>query len=86
MEAPVTVMNTASEGGAWGIAILAAYLVGKRDGEKLEDYLDQRIFGTLSGETIFPYTEDVEGFRIFMERYKAGLEIEKATICVMDWK
>lgn len=86
VEAPVTVMNTASEGGAWGIAILAAYLVGKRDGEKLEDYLDQRIFGTLSGETIFPYTEDVEGFRIFMERYKAGLEIEKATICVMDWK
>lgn len=83
---PVTVMNTASEGGAWGIALLAAYLMDKRDDEKLEDYLDKRIFGTLSGETISPCAEDVEGFRIFMERYKAGLKIEKAAIQVMDWK
>ena len=85
VNAPVTVMDTASEGGAWGIALLAAYLVDQRPGEKLEDYLEKRIFKELSGETIAPDEEDVKGFGIFMERYKAGLEIEKSAINVMDW-
>lgn len=83
--APVTVMDTASEGGAWGIALLAAYLADKKPGERLEDYLDNRIFKELSGETIMPDEKDVEGFRIFMERYKTGLEIEKSAIDVMGW-
>ena len=83
--APVTVMDTASEGGAWGIALLAAYLADKKPGERLEDYLDNRIFKELSGETIMPDEKDVEGFRTFMERYKAGLEIEKSAIDVMGW-
>ncbi len=83
--APVTVMDTASEGGAWGIALLAAYLIDRKEGEKLENYLEERIFGELSGETIEPYKEDVDGFRTFMERYKAGLAIEKAAISSMDW-
>ncbi len=85
VNAPVTVMDTASEGGAWGIALLAAYMIDKGAEEKLEDYLENRIFGELSGETINPYAEDVEGFRIFMERYKAGLAIEKSAIEAMDW-
>ena len=85
VNAPVTVMDTASEGGAWGIALLAAYMMDKEADEKLEDYLEKRIFGELSGETITPYKEDVEGFRIFMERYKAGLAIEKSAIEAMDW-
>ncbi len=85
VNAPVTVMDTASEGGAWGIALLAAYMTDKETDEKLEDYLEKRIFGELSGETIIPYKEDVEGFRIFMERYKAGLAIEKSAIEAMDW-
>lgn len=85
VNAPVTVMDTASEGGAWGIALLAAYMMDKEADEKLEDYLEKRIFGELSGETITPYEEDVEGFRIFMERYKAGLAIEKSAIETMDW-
>ena len=83
--APVTVMDTASEGGAWGIALLAAYLIDKKDGEKLEDYLNNRIFCELSGQTIEPYPEDKAGFDIFMERYKAGLEIEKKAIEIMNW-
>ena len=83
--APVTVMDTASEGGAWGIALLAAYLADKKPGERLEDYLDNRIFKELSGETIMPDEKDVEGFGTFMERYKAGLEIEKSAIDVMGW-
>lgn len=83
--APVTVMDTASEGGAWGIALLAAYLVDKKPGEKLEDYLENRIFKDLSGETLMPYAEDAAGFQIFMKRYQSGLAIEKAAIDVMDW-
>lgn len=78
-------MDTASEGGAWGIALLAAYMLDKKAGERLEDYLENRIFGELSGETIIPYAEDIEGFNIFMERYKAGLAIEKSAIQVMNW-
>lgn len=62
--APVTVMDTASEGGAWGIALLAAYLIDKTKDEKLEDYLENRIFGKLSGETIQPYEEDKKGFNL----------------------
>lgn len=85
VEAPVTVMDTASEGGAWGIAVLAAYLIDRQEGETLGDYLDNRIFTELSGETIAPVKEDVEGFKVFMERYKAGLEIEKSAIKHMTW-
>lgn len=83
--APVTVMETASEGGAWGIALLAAYLIDKQDDEKLEDYLETRIFKEISGNTIEPYPEDVAGFHKFMEHYKEGLEIEKTAITVMNW-
>lgn len=83
--APVTVMGTASEGGAWGIALLAAYLADKMPGERLEDYLETRIFGELSGETVTPDERDIAGFHAFMERYKAGLSIEKAAIEAMDW-
>lgn len=85
VNAPVTVMDTASEGGAWGIALLAAYMINKETGEKLEDYLNNRIFEELSGETVIPYAEEVEGFKIFMQRYKAGLAIEKSAIEAMDW-
>ena len=85
VNAPVTVMDTASEGGAWGIALLAAYLADKKDGEKLEDFLDNRIFKELSGETIEPAKEEIDGFDAFMDHYKAGLEIEKSAIEHMKW-
>lgn len=83
--APVTVMDTAGEGGAWGIAVLAAYLADKRENETLEEFLDNRIFSGMSGETLEPCREDIEGFSVFMERYKAGLEIEKKAVDVMKW-
>ena len=85
VNAPVTVMDTASEGGAWGIAILAAYLVDHKDGERLEDYLEKRIFASMSGSTIAPDAADVEGFETFIERYKKGLPIETAAVQAMDW-
>lgn len=85
VNAPVTVMDTASEGGAWGIALLAAYLTDKKENEKLEDYLENRIFAGMSGVTAEPQPEEAEGFALFMEHYKKGLEIEKAAIEHMDW-
>jgi sugar (pentulose or hexulose) kinase len=82
---PVTVMATASEGGAWGIALLAAYLAdGKKDG-RLEEYLDKRVFKELAGEAMEPDPADVEGFETFTRRYAAGLEVEKAAIAAIDW-
>ena len=82
---PVTVMETASEGGAWGIALLAAYLAdGKKDG-RLEDYLDKRIFAGLTGEAVLPTPEDTAGFETFTKRYVAGLEAEKAAIACINW-
>ncbi len=85
VNAPVTVMDTASEGGAWGIALLAAYLVDHKDGEKLEEYLENRIFAGMAGSTVEPDPEDVTGFEAFMVRYKKGIAIEKAAIDAMDW-
>ncbi|MDD2971277.1 MAG: FGGY-family carbohydrate kinase [Lachnospiraceae bacterium] len=85
VEAPVTVMDTASEGGAWGIALLAAYMMDRREQEKLEEYLENRIFAGLSGETIIPQKEEIAGFQTFMERYKMGLAVEKAAINQMNW-
>ncbi len=85
VNAPVTVMDTASEGGAWGIALLAAYLADHKEGERLEDYLENRIFAGLAGSTVEPDPEDAAGFETFMERYKKGIAIEKAAIEAMDW-
>lgn len=82
---PVTVMDTASEGGAWGIALLAGYMIDRQEGEKLEDYLETKIFKELSGKIIEPYPEDVAGFDEFMKHYKVGLEIEKTAINCMNW-
>ena len=85
VDVPVTVMSTASEGGAWGIALLAAYLVdGKKDG-RLEEYLEKRIFSRLTGDALEPVPAEVEGFDVFTKRYIAGLEVEKAAIEAMDW-
>ena len=82
---PVTVMATASEGGAWGIALLAAYLAdGKKDG-KLEDYLDNRVFKDLTGAAVAPDPADVAGFETFTEHYVKGLAVEKAAIEAIDW-
>lgn len=85
LNSSVSVMSTASEGGAWGIALLAAYMADGKDNEKLEDYLNERIFSELSCEVIDPDPEEVKGFEIFTERYVAGLEIEKAAVNSIKW-
>ncbi len=80
MNAPVTVMDTASEGGAWGMAVLAAYMAEKTEGETLPDYLSNRIFMGQTGTTIQPKPEDVAGFDAFIEKYKSTLPAEKAAV------
>ena len=80
MNAPVTVMDTASEGGAWGMAVLAAYMEEKAEGETLPDYLSDRIFAGQTGTTIAPKPEDVAGFDAFIEKYKSTLPAEKAAV------
>ena len=83
MNAPVAVMETAGEGGAWGIALLAAYMANKEDGETLDAYLNNKIFAGEKGETMNPDPADVEGFDQFIELYKAGLPIEAAAVAAM---
>ncbi|MBQ0059843.1 MAG: ATPase, partial [Lachnospiraceae bacterium] len=80
LETSVTVLDNAGEGGAWGIALLAAYMDDKKEGESLGDYLDQRIFADAEGTTMDCDPADVEGFAAFMEGYKAGLAVEKAAV------
>nr|WP_317363669.1 FGGY-family carbohydrate kinase [uncultured Blautia sp.] len=76
----VSVMETAGEGGAWGIAVLASYLVNKEEGESLEDYLNNKVFTGQKGEEVQPDERDVQGFDEFMVRYKDGLAIERAAV------
>jgi len=80
MNVPVSVMETAGEGGAWGIALLASYMLHKAKNEPLEAYLSDKVFAGENGTTIAPDQRDVDGFTAFMERYKKGLVIERAAV------
>lgn len=83
MNSPVSVMKTAGEGGAWGIALLASYMVNKKDGETLDDFLNNSVFAGDTGVEMAPDAEDVAGFNAFIETYKAGLPIERAAVEAM---
>jgi sugar (pentulose or hexulose) kinase len=80
VNAPVAVMETAGEGGAWGIALLASYCLNKEDAQPLEAFLNENIFADQNESIIEPDAEDVEGFEIFMERYKNCLPVERAAV------
>lgn len=86
MKVPVSVMETAGEGGAWGIALLASYLIHKSTNESLEAYLSNKVFAGENGMTIAPDQRDVDGFTVFMERYKKGLVIERTAVDALKWK
>ncbi len=77
---PVSVMETAGEGGAWGIALLASYMIHKEDGEKLDAFLNRAVFAGEKGSRVEPDPADVAGFDEFIERYTKGLPIERAAI------
>ena len=80
MNVPVSVMETAGEGGAWGIALLASYLLHKQPDEPLDAYLATKVFAEGQSTTVAPDPRDVAGFRVFMERYQKGLVIERAAV------
>ncbi|MFP3040347.1 FGGY-family carbohydrate kinase [Treponema primitia] len=78
LKTPVAVMETAGEGGAWGIALLAAYMKQKEG--TLEAFLAQKVFGKNSGDLLEPDTKDVQGFTAFMKQYTRGIAIERAAV------
>ena len=77
---PVAVMKTAGEGGAWGMALLAAYMQHRQEGESCEDYLESKVFAGEQGQTACPDPKDVESFAQFMQRYEKGLSIQRAAV------
>lgn len=80
LNSPISVMETAGEGGAWGIALLAAFVVNNRKGQSLPEWLNDCVFLGNAGTEIAPLREDVEGFNKYIETYKRGLAIEKAAV------
>ena len=81
--APVTCMETAGEGGPYGMALLASFLLNKNEEESLEDFLSKRVFAGVSGSTVQPDPACVEGFNTYIQRYKALLEVEKTAVSVL---
>lgn len=80
LNSSISVMETAGEGGAWGIALLASYLVNNAEQLSLADFLDRQVFAGNTGVEIKPVPEDVEGFNTYIKNYKAGLPIEEAAV------
>ena len=80
INSPISVMETAGEGGAWGIALLGSYLVNNKKGQSLADFLDESVFVSDAGVEVSPTPEDVAGFNTYIESYKAGLPIEEAAV------
>ncbi len=78
--APVTCMETAGEGGPYGMALLAAYMLQRGDGESLEEFLGGRVFAGAAGSTVDPDPVLVEGFRKYIQRYMGLLEVERAAV------
>ena len=80
---PVSVMATAGEGGAWGMAVLASYMVNKADGETLDDYLQAQVFGGQQKTMMAPDPADVAGFDAYIERFKQGLSMEREAVMTL---
>ena len=79
-DASVAVMETAGEGGPWGMAILASYMVNKEDNETLEDFLNNKVFADSKGDVMEPVAEDVAGFEEYMKLYVSALEAERKAV------
>jgi hypothetical protein len=76
----VSVGDVAGEGGAWGIAVLAAFLRDRTPDQSLADYLDTRVFADVELVTVDPDADDAAGFDAFLERYVAGLAVQRAAV------
>ena len=80
LETPISVMETAGEGGPWGMALLAAYMIRKEEGETLEDYLANKVFAGAKSSTLAPDPAGVEGFKTYIRRYQEALDAQKASV------
>lgn len=83
VNAPVSVMETAGEGGPYGMALLAAYMLWKEEGEVLEHYLDNKVFSGSRSKTLMAEPADVTGFSVFLSRYKKALPMERTAAEVL---
>ena len=80
IHAPVSVMETAGEGGPYGMALLCAYMLWRDEGETLPDYLDNKVFHEAKSSTLMADEADVDGFNRFLAKYKAAFSVEKAAV------
>ena len=81
LDAPVSVMKTAGEGGPWGMAVLAGYMINKTGDETLEEYLDSKVFAGFESFEVTPDEADKAGFAEFIDNYRKGLAAQKAVDC-----
>lgn len=81
--APVTCMETAGEGGPYGMALLASYMIHKAQGESLESYLNIHVFADTKGTTLSPQQADVDGFNTYITAYKNLLAVERTAVEVI---
>ena len=79
LDIPVSVLESAGEGGAWGIALLASYLE-YTDKYSLEDYLDKIVFGNLTTKPYIPTPQETKEYKDYLQRYKKMIEVEKSAI------
>jgi sugar (pentulose or hexulose) kinase len=86
LNAPVSVASSASEGGAWGIAVLASYVAVAQNGLTLDSYLRTQVFGDAEFDTTAPVADDVAGFATYLDRYRDGLAVERAAVDALPLK
>lgn len=77
VNAPVSVMETAGEGGPYGMALLVSYMIQKEEGESLPDFLDNKVFAGAKSVSVMADKSDVDGFAAFLAKYKDALSVEK---------
>ena len=80
LETPITVMAAAGEGGPWGMALLAAFVLQAEEDETLEDFLNRRVFATQKSRTLYPNERDVLGFHRYAQQFKRALPIERLAV------
>ena len=80
LKTSVSVYDTANEGGAWGIALLASYMANKKNGQSLDDFLSKEVFSNEKYKTYVPDKKEMENFDRFLVRYKRALKVERAAV------
>jgi hypothetical protein len=83
LKTPISVMETAGEGGPWGMALLAAYRINRKEGQTLEAYLNENVFASANAVSIAPDAEDAAGFNAYTARFVQALEAERAAVASM---